>query len=77
MIAMSEKKRGRPVKRVRKGYTLAVYIDPVIGEAFDRFLAAHKPRTDKTAATELALEKLLTEYGFWPPPAKPDAEEDA
>lgn len=67
MPVMSEPKSGGSApKRVRKGYHVNVYIDPVLGAAFDRFLAQHKPRTDKTGATELAFEKLLSEFGYWP-----------
>lgn len=74
MPLMAEpRKPGRPSKkRVRKGYTFAVYIDPRIGEAVERFLDEHEPRTDKTALAEMALKKLLTEFGYWPPPPPPE-----
>lgn len=70
MLVMSkEKSPGRP-KRVRKGYHLNVYVDPLIGEAFEVFLERHEPRTDKTGGAEFALKKMLTDFGYYPPPRK-------
>jgi hypothetical protein len=52
----------------RSGVPLYVWIDEALAEAFQRYLDATRPRASKTAAVELALQNLLRESGFWPPP---------
>ena len=66
MPLMAKKPAGRP-QRAHKGSNLNVWINSEIVEAMERFLESHEPRTDKTSLTELALKRLLTEFGYWPP----------
>jgi hypothetical protein len=73
MYSMTRKRPGRP-KRLHKGVNLNIWIDGRLAEAFERFIEEHRPRTDKTAAVEHALEKMLTELSYWPPPAPPAEE---
>jgi hypothetical protein len=63
------RKVGRPPAGGRRpAYTLYVRIDPALGAAFERYVEETKPKPTQTSAVELALEKLLTEAGYWPPP---------
>ncbi len=70
MFLMSRKRPGRP-KRLHKGVNLNVWINGDLAAAFERYLLSHRPRTDKTAAVEHALERMLTDFGHWPPAPTP------
>ncbi len=55
--------RARKVKR--PGRPLTVYLPVELMQALDASVAASRPKTDKTAMTVYALEKLLIELGFY------------
>jgi hypothetical protein len=65
MISMSKDKKP---KRVRPGHHVQVYIDQAVGDALERFLTLHRPKTFKGAAIEEALIKYLEDRGYWPLP---------
>lgn len=69
MSVMSKKKttgRARD-KGETKPFTLELPV--ALDEALERFAAAD--RRTKKAITIIALESLLKENGFWPPPSPP------
>jgi hypothetical protein len=71
----SKRKPGRPSTGGRKpAYILYVRINPALGAAFDRYVEETRPKPTATSAAELALEKLLAEAGYWPPPESSTAE---
>lgn len=71
----NSKKRGRPrkypalngIERDRSGVSIHVYIDPVVGDALNRYVQSQKFVPAKTAVLELALREHLERAGFWPP----------
>jgi hypothetical protein len=63
-----KRKPGRPATGRRPTYLVYARIDPALGAAFDQYLEKTRPKPTTTAAVELALERLLTEAGYWPPP---------
>jgi hypothetical protein len=74
MLHMSEKKKGkaggrgpgRPPGRV-PSVTIFARVPPALGEALEAYVEATRPKTTNTAVVELALERYLSEVGFWPP----------
>lgn len=54
-------------KRSRAGRNLNVWLPTALVDALDRYVDTSRPRTDKTGATEVALEEFLKSKGFWPP----------
>jgi hypothetical protein len=67
MPLMTKRKADGP-KRIRKGYNLNVWINPALGNVIDAYLATTRPRSDKTAVVEMALEEMFKAKGLWPPP---------
>lgn len=64
-------KPGRPKGR-KPAYVIYVRVDPAIGAALDAYIDQTEPRPSQTAAVELALKRLLTQAGFYPPKPPPD-----
>jgi hypothetical protein len=55
------------------GRNLNVWLPEPLLTAWERSVNDSRPRTDKTAAAEVAVEEFLTSRGYWPP-ASPPAE---
>jgi hypothetical protein len=45
---------------------LGVYIDEKLADALAAYIRDTRPKPSKTSVIELALEKLLTDAGYWP-----------
>jgi hypothetical protein len=46
---------------------LAFHLSQALLDAFDAYIASLEPRPAESTVLRLALEKYLTEKGFWPP----------
>ena len=75
-VMAKKRKPGRPATGRKPTYIVYARVSPALGAAFEQYLERTRPRPSTTSAIELALEKLLTEAGYWPPPPEP-APEDA
>jgi len=58
-------------KRVRVGRNLNVWLPEPLMQALERYVNESRPRTDKTAVAEVAVEEFLTTRGYWPPAEPP------
>jgi hypothetical protein len=65
---MAKKKSEQEKASRAKKYILYVTLPPALGQAFEAYLASTRPRTDKSAAAEVAMEDFLAPRGFWPWP---------
>ena len=54
-------------------YDLFARIDPAIRPALEEYVKTVRPRTDKSAVVELAIQEHLAKHGFWPWPPPADA----
>lgn len=63
------KKSSRPGKT-----SIYAYLDERLVAAMEAYIAEARPATDKTGVVSWALEKLLSELGFWPPDGGADAD---
>lgn len=73
-VMAKKRKPGRPSTGGRKpGYVVYARINPALGAAFERYVEETRPKPTQTSVIELALERLLAEAGYWPPP-EPAAE---
>jgi hypothetical protein len=46
---------------------LGLYIHKELFDALAAYVENTRPRTSKTSVAEVALERFLTEVGYWPP----------
>lgn len=60
----SKKPQGRS-----PAYTVFARVPIQLGQALEAYVNSTRPRTDKAAVVEVALEDFLTKVGFWPRPA--------
>jgi hypothetical protein len=65
------KKKPRGGKRKPQGrspaYVVFARVDPRLGEVLEDVVETTRPKTDKTAIVEAALEMYFTSLGKWPP----------
>jgi hypothetical protein len=72
MAGMSKDKKavqGTKAKPNRKGVPQSFYLNGELADALDAFMAHQRIPPTKTAVYEEALKLLLSQEGFWPPPA--------
>lgn len=56
----------------KPAYIIYARVDPVIGEAWEKYLAETEPEPTVTAALELALKRFLRQEGYLPSPPPKD-----
>lgn len=67
MPRMAKQKPQPPAtKRTREGVNINVWVEPELGEAFEKYLEEVRPKPTRKTAVEAALELLLTQAGRWP-----------
>lgn len=73
MLVMAKKRQDdseKPKPHRAAKYILYARLPPALGDVLETYIRQTKPRPDKTAVVELALEEYLARVGFWPPADK-------
>ncbi len=70
---MAKQKNGqaKPETKTEKRHVIYASVPRELIEALERYLSSTRPRPDKGATVEVAIEDFLKSKGFWPPKQEP------